>query len=133
MHLLCLFYYFAFHKKHIYFSNCHFFWHLCDLWAMCENTHISTLQFLLKKLFILQMYINAFCSMLKLFSLLFFSISHFRKSVFTAIQFNICFKSFSNCCLNDILSLTMKRNKWKFLEHGSHQKLFNKNNTINYI
>lgn len=43
---------------------------------------------------------------------------------------NICFKSF---CLNDILSLTIKRNKWKFLEHRSHQKLFNKNNTVNYI
>lgn len=42
---------------------------------MCENTHISPLQFLLKKLFILQMYINAFCSMLKLFSLLFFFLS----------------------------------------------------------
>ena len=131
MHLLCLFYCFAFHKKHIYFSNWHFFWHLCHLWAMCENTHISTLQFLLKNYLFYKFISMLFVPCSNYFHCSFLSVTSENQSYSYSV--NIRFKSFSNCCLNDILSLTIKRNKWKFLEHRSHQQLLNKNNTVNYI
>ena len=53
-----------------------------------------------------------FCCMLELFSLFFFSISYFRKSVLQIILTS-ALNLFFNCHLNNVFSL---KKKWKFSE-----------------